>query len=413
MSERRVVITGLGTVNSLGNTVDEFWKNAVNGVSGISNITQFDTELYTSKVAGQIKNLDPHTYYDRRQIRRISTFINYGMIAASQAVKDSGLDFENMDPTRSGVITGSGIGGIQDIEEQVTLMNEKGANRISPFLIIRMISDMLPGRITMAYNIKGPNYSTTTACASAAHAILESFNTIKRGDADVMVTGGAEAPVTQLSVGAFCSLHALSTGFNDEPAKSSRPFDKDRDGFVIAEGSGMLILEEYEHAKKRGAKIYGEFLGFGNTADAHHDTAPAPRAEGGRRAMEQALKMAKLSPSKISWINAHGTSTKANDLNETLAVKDLFGADAGRIPVSSMKSMTGHSLGAAAAIEAIGSLKAIESGIIPPTINYATPDEDMDLDYVPNESRQTKVDYVISNSFGFGGHNGVLLFGKI
>ncbi len=413
MSEKRVVVTGMGTINSLGKNVEEFWTGLENGASGISRIERFNTEVLISKVAGQIKDYDPLDYFEKRALRRLSVFISYGLIAAKEAVADSGLDFSSTDPYRCGCITGSGIGGIYEIEEQVNVMNEKGLDRVSPFLIIRMINDMLPGRLSMAYNLKGANYSTTTACASSAHAILESYNTIKRNELDIIVTGGAEAPITQLSLAAFCSLHALSTGFNDNPTASSRPFDKDRDGFVIAEGSGILILEEMEHAKKRGAKIYGEIVGYGNTADAHHDTAPAPRAEGGRRAMAQAIKMAGIGLDQISWINAHGTSTKANDLNETLGIKDLFKDLAYKIPVSSIKSMLGHSLGAAAAIEAIASMKAIEKGIIPPTINYTTPDEEIDLDYVPNTARDKALNYVLSNSFGFGGHNGVLLFGKI
>jgi 3-oxoacyl-[acyl-carrier-protein] synthase II len=293
------------------------------------------------------------------------------------------------------------------------VLREKGIDRISPFFIIKMITDMIPGKISMKYNLKGPNFSVSSACASSAHSMITAFSMVKYGYADIMVTGGVEAPITDLTLGAFCSLKALSTGYNDTPERASRPFDGKRDGFVIAEGAGTLIFEEYEHAIRRGARIYGEILGTGATADAFHDTAPAPRGEGGRRAMELALKEGCIEKEKVEYINAHGTSTKANDLNETLSVKDLFGDYAKKLAISSTKSMTGHTLGASAAIEAIASLLTMQNGIIPPTINYENPEPELDLDYVPNIAREKKVDYVLSNSFGFGGHNGVLLLGRI
>ncbi len=411
--ERRVVITGLGTLNPLGNSVPEYWNNLIGGKCGIVKFNDFPMEKYTSKIAGTLKNFDPLLRLDKKEIRRLSKFVIYGLTAAIEAVNDAGMDWNFYSPERVGVITGSGIGGIEEIEKENINMVNNGADRVSPFLIIKMITDILPGKISMRYGLKGSNFSVTTACASSAHAIMSAFWDIKNGLIDAAITGGSEAPLTPLSIAAFCSIQALSTAFNDEPEKASRPFDAKRDGFIIAEGAGMLILEEYEHAKKRGANIYAELLGAGNTADAHHDTAPAPRAEGGRRAMEQAIRIAGIDKEKIGYVNAHGTSTKANDLNETLAIKDLFGDHAKKIPVSSNKSMTGHMLGATAAVEAIASILVMKKGIIPPTINYETPDAEMDLDYVPNKAREQKVDYVISNSFGFGGHNGVLLFGKI
>ena len=411
--ERRVVVTGLGTINPLGNNVEQFWNNLIIGKSGIKKIDKFDVSKIASRIAGMITNFNSEDYFDKRELRRLSTFIIYGLVAADEAMKDSHLDLERENLERIGTITGSGIGGIEEIENQCDVLREKGIDRISPFFIIKMITDMMPGKISMKYNLKGPNFSVSSACASSAHSMITAFNMIKYGYADIMVTGGVEASITELTLGAFCALRALSTGYNDTPERASRPFDGKRDGFVIAEGGGTLIFEEYEHAKRRGARIYGEIFGTGSTADAFHDTAPAPRGEGGERAMELALREGKIEKEKVGYINAHGTSTKANDLNETLAVKDLFGDHAKKLAISSTKSMTGHTLGASAAIEAIASLLTIKNGIIPPTINYENPDPELDLDYVPNIAREKKVDYVLSNSFGFGGHNGVLLFGRI
>jgi 3-oxoacyl-[acyl-carrier-protein] synthase II len=411
--ERRVVITGLGTINPLGNNVEQFWNNLIAGKSGLKKIDKFDVSKITSRIAGMITNFNSEDYFDKRELRRLSTFIMYGLVATDEAVKDSHLDLERENHERIGVITGSGIGGIEEIENQHDVLREKGIDRISPFFIIKMITDMIPGKISMKYNLKGPNFSVSSACASSAHSMITAFSMVKYGYADIMVTGGVEAPITDLTLGAFCSLKALSTGYNDTPERASRPFDGKRDGFVIAEGAGTLIFEEYEHAIRRGARIYGEILGTGATADAFHDTAPAPRGEGGRRAMELALKEGCIEKEKVEYINAHGTSTKANDLNETLSVKDLFGDYAKKLAISSTKSMTGHTLGASAAIEAIASLLTMQNGIIPPTINYENPEPELDLDYVPNIAREKKVDYVLSNSFGFGGHNGVLLLGRI
>ena len=411
--ERRVVITGMGTINPLGNDVKTFWNNLIHGKSGVKKIDTLDLTDMKSIVAGMITGFSPEDILSKKEIKRNTDFIVYALWSAEQAMKNSGLDLEKEDLNHIGVITGSGIGGIKDIEEQHAVLLNRGPLRISPFLIIKMIADMLPGKLSMKYGFKGTNYSVTSACASASHAMINAFYNVKFGLADIVLTGGAEAPITPLGVGGFNALNALSAKYNNEPERASRPFEKNRDGFVIAEGAAMFVFEEYEHAKKRGANILAEIHGVGSTADAYHETAPAPRGEGGRRAMEEAVKKANLSLEDIGYINAHGTSTKLNDKNETEAIKDMFGELAYKIPVSSIKSMIGHTLGASAAVAAVASIMVINEGIIPPTINYEEPDPDCDLFYVPNKAIEKKVDYTLTNSFGFGGHNGVLLIGKL
>lgn len=410
--ERRVVITGMGTINPLGNDVNTFWNNLIRGKSGVKTIKRLDLTDMKSTVAGIIEGFSPEDILSKKEIKRNTDFIVYALWAAEQAMRNSGIDIEKEDPNRLGIITGSGIGGLKEIEEQHTVLMNRGPLRISPFLIIKMISDMLPGKLSMKYGFKGTNFSVTSACASASHAMIEAFHNIRFGITDVIMTGGSEAPITPLGIGGFNALNALARSHNDEPEKASRPFERNRDGFVIAEGSAIFIFEEYEHAKKRGANILAEIFGTGSTADAFHETAPAPRGEGGRRAMAEAIKEAKIGLEDIGYINAHGTSTHLNDKNESEAIRDLFGDYADKLPVSSIKSMIGHTLGASAAVAAVASVKVINEGIIPPTINYDEPDPECDLYYVPNKAIEKKVDYTLTNSFGFGGHNGVLLIGK-
>ncbi len=411
--ERRVVITGMGTINPLGNDVNTFWNNLIRGKSGVKTIKRLDLTDMKSTVAGIIEGFSPEDILSKKEIKRNTDFIVYALWAAEQAMRNSGIDIEKEDPNRLGIITGSGIGGLKEIEEQHTVLMNRGPLRISPFLIIKMISDMLPGKLSMKYGFKGTNFSVTSACASASHAMIEAFHNIRFGITDVIMTGGSEAPITPLGIGGFNALNALARSHNDEPEKASRPFERNRDGFVIAEGSAIFIFEEYEHAKKRGANILAEIFGTGSTADAFHETAPAPRGEGGRRAMAEAIKEAKIGLEDIGYINAHGTSTHLNDKNESEAIRDLFGDYADKLPVSSIKSMIGHTLGASAAVAAVASVKVINEGIIPPTINYDEPDPECDLYYVPNKAIEKKVDYTLTNSFGFGGHNGVLLIGKL
>ncbi|MCD6579890.1 beta-ketoacyl-ACP synthase II [bacterium] len=410
--EKRVMITGMGTINPLGNDVKTFWNNLTQGKSGIKKIKRLDLTDMKSIVAGVITGFSPEDILSKKEIKRNTDFILYALWAAEQAMKDSGLDIEKENPNRLGIITGSGIGGIKDIEEQHTILLAKGPLRISPFLIVKMIADMVPGKLSMKYGFKGTNYSIASACASSTHAMIEAFHNIKFGVADIVMTGGSEAPITPIGLGGFNALNALSKQYNDEPEKSSRPFEKNRDGFVVAEGAAIFIFEEYEHAKKRGAHIYAEVMGAGSTADAFHETAPAPRAEGGRRAMEEAVRESKISLEDIGYINAHGTATRLNDKNETEAIKDMFGDHAKKLAISSIKSMIGHTLGASGAVASVASIMAINTGIIPPTINYDEPDPECDLYYVPNKAIERKVDYTLTNSFGFGGHNGVLLIGK-
>lgn len=404
MSKRRVVITGMGLISPVGHTVEETWQALLADKNGIDRITLFDTEGFTTKIAGEVKNFDPLKYFDRKEARRLDRFTQFALVAAEEAIKDSGLDLEKEDRNRIGVIVGSGIGGMLTFEDEHTKLVTKGPTRMSPFFIPMMIIDIAAGYISIKYNLKGPNFATVSACATAGHSIGTGMRTIQYGDADVVVCGGAEAAIVPSGIAGFNSMKAISTR-NDEPHKASRPFDAKRDGFILGEGSGIVILEELEHAKARGAKIYAEMAGIGFTADAHHITQPAPAGEGAVRAMKQALNDAHLKPTDIQYINAHGTSTYFNDKNETEAIKTVFGDYAYELSISSTKSMTGHLLGASGALELIVSVKTINENKIHPTANYEFPDPACDLNYVPNKSIEKEVHAAISNSFGFGGHN--------
>jgi len=405
---RRVVITGLGVVSPVGSSVTKFWENLTAGKSGIGRITKFDPEGFPVQIAGEVKDFDPLEYFEKKEVRRTDPFIQFAVGAAVQAVKDAGLEEFDVDKNRVGVLIGSGIGGLTTIEEQHRILLEKGPRRISPFCVPMEIINMASGLVSIRFGYKGPNISVVTACATGTHAIGEAYRTIQYGDADVMVAGGAESCITPLSVAGFAAAKALSTR-NDEPEKASRPFEKNRDGFVMGEGAGIVILEELEHAKRRGAKILAEVVGYGTSGDAYHMTAPAPEGEGAARAMANALKDAGVKPEEIDYINAHGTSTKFNDLFETMAIKRVFGEHAYRVKISSIKSMIGHLLGAAGGVEVISSVMTLQTGVIPPTINYEEPDPECDLDYTPNRAVKADVRYVLKNSFGFGGTNACLV----
>ncbi len=410
--KRRVVVTGIGTINSIGKNADETWNGLINGKCGIDYITHFDTEDYNVKFAAEIKNYDSKDYFDKREAKKIDNFTQYAIIAAEEAVKDSGLtEADNFEPERAGCIFGAGIGGQLTFEEEAIKMHQKGARRVSPFFIPKMISNIAPAHIAIRHNLKAINFNVVSACTSANHAIGTALRAIQYGEADAIVTGGAEAAITPLAVAGFSNMKALSTR-NDDPKGSSRPFDKDRDGFVMGEGAGVIVIEELEHALKRGAKIYAEIKGYMATCDAFHITAPADNGEGGARAMAGALKDAGIKPEDVDYVNAHGTSTPLNDKTESQAIRTVFGDHADNLKISSTKSMVGHSLGAAAAIEAIVCCKTICEGIIHPTINYTTPDPDCDLFYTPNEAIKQEVNTAISNSLGFGGHNSTIVFKK-
>jgi beta-ketoacyl-acyl-carrier-protein synthase II len=410
--KKRVVITGIGAVTPLGNDANTSWENIKKGVSGIGPLTRLDADQFNVKVAGEVKDFNPADFMDGKEARRMARFTHFAIAASKMALEDSALKIgEQMDPERIGVWIGSGIGGLDAFEEQHKRFLDKGPKRVSPFIIPMLIPDMASGRVSIEVGAKGINNCSVTACASGANSIGDAFRVIQNGEMDAMITGGTEAAITDMTIAGFANMTALST--NPDPKTASRPFDQNRDGFVIAEGSGVLILEELEHAKARGAKIYGEIVGYGATGDAHHITTPAPNGEGGQRAMKLALKDANVSPEQIDYINAHGTSTHYNDLYETTAIKEVFGDHAYQLAVSSTKSMTGHLLGAAGAIEAIFSLLSIQDGVVPPTINYETPDAELDLDYVPNEAKEKNVETVLSNSLGFGGHNVSLIFKKV
>ncbi|AKO91308.1 MULTISPECIES: beta-ketoacyl-ACP synthase II [Priestia] len=408
--KRRVVVTGVGALTPLGNDAKTSWENAIKGVSGIGELTRVDKEEFSAKVAAEVKDFEVEKYMDRREARKMDRFTQYAVAASLMAVEDAKLEITEEIAPNVGVWIGSGIGGMETFENQFTTLTEKGARRVSPFFVPMMIPDMAAGQVSIALGAKGFNSCTVTACATGTNSIGDAFKVIQRGDADAMVTGGTEAPITRMSLAGFCANKALST--NPDPKTACRPFDSDRDGFIMGEGAGILVLEELEHALARGAHIYAEIVGYGATGDAHHITAPAPGGEGGARAMRMALENAGLKPEDIDYINAHGTSTEYNDKYETMAIKEVFGEHAKKLAISSTKSMTGHLLGAAGGIEAIFSVKTIEDSIIPPTINYQTPDEDCDLDYVPNEARSQEVNAVLSNSLGFGGHNATLIFKK-
>ncbi len=410
---RRVVVTGMGAVTPLGLTVDEYWNNLLAGKSGVGLITAFDASGYDTKFAAELKGFDPLRYMDRKLAQRCDPFTQYALASTDMAMTDCGLNLEKEDRERIGVIVGSGIGGMGTYhKQQETIWDSKGPHRISPFFIPMMIADIAAGRISMRYGLKGPNYATTSACATASHAIGDAFILIQRGDADVMVTGGAEAPICPMGVGGFNAMKALSMR-NDAPEKASRPFDKDRDGFVMGEGSAILILEELEHARKRGAKMYAELAGLGFTADAHHITEPAPGGEGAVRSMRLAIKDAGLQPEDVQYINTHGTSTPIGDKSETTAIKTVFGQHAYTMAVNSTKSMIGHLLGAAGAVEAVATILSIVHNKVHPTINQDTPDPECDLNYIPNRAQDWEIHAAISNTFGFGGHNASLLFRKL
>ena len=407
--KRRVVVTGLGLVLPNGIGVDEAWRNTCDGKSGIGPITRFDTSQFQTKIAGEVKGFNPEDYVEKKEIRRMDLFIQYAIAASKMALDDAGLEINEAISDRTGVIIGTGLGGLPTIEEYHKVLLEKGPNRITPFFIPKLIANMATGHVAMHFNAKGPNTCVVTACATGAHCIGDACRAIQYGDADAIIAGGTEANITPLCVGGFNVMKAISTR-NDEPEKACRPFDRDRDGFVISEGAGVLILEELEFALRRGARIYAEVIGFGMNGDAYHITAPSPNGEGATKCMSFALADAGISPDQIDYINAHGTSTPLNDLSETIAIKTVFSDRAYKIPISATKSMTGHLLGAAGSTEAIFSILALRDGIIPPTINLENPDPQCDLDYVPNESREKDVEIAMSNSFGFGGTNAVLIF---
>ena len=409
--ERRVVVTGMGVISPVGNKVEDFWNNLAAGKSGITKLSIIDPEPYPSKIAGQVLDFDPSPYIDAKEARRMDRFTQFAVSAAVQAVEDSKLDPEQEDPSKVGVIIGSGIGGMQTFQDQYKTLLDRGASRVSPFFIPMLISDISSGIVSIRYNAQGPNYSVSSACATASHAIGSAFRAIKFGDADVMISGGAEAGIVSMGLAGFCSMKALCTGYNDEPEKGSRPFDKKRCGFVIAEGSGVVVLEELEHALKRGATIYGEIKAVGMSADAHHMVAPHPEGRGAEIAMRKALEQGGVKKEQIDYINAHGTSTHLGDISEVMAVKRLFGEDA-KVMLCSTKSMTGHTLGAAGAIELIATLLAMRNSLVPPTINQEEPDPECQVDCVPNVARKANVDYALSNSFGFGGHNASVLVAK-
>ncbi|PWK12767.1 beta-ketoacyl-ACP synthase II [Tumebacillus permanentifrigoris] len=409
--KRRVVITGMGVVSPVGNDVETFWNNLKNGRSGIRPIDRFDTTGFATTIAGLVVDFNAEDFIDKKEARKMDRFVHYAIAASLQAIKNADLDINDEIAERVGVYIGSGIGGIETLCEQHDVLSEKGPRRVSPFFVPMIIGDMASGQVSILIGAKGPNSSPISACATGTNAIGDAYKIIERGAADVMVCGGSEAAVLPLPVAGFNSAKAMSTAFNDTPEKASRPFDKDRDGFVLSEGSGILVLEELEHAKKRGAKILAEVIGYGMSGDAYHITAPAPEGEGAARAMRDALRDAGIEANKIQYINAHGTGTGA-DVIETTAIKTVYGDHAYKLAVSSTKSMTGHLLGAAGAIEAIACVEAMRDSILPPTINLDNPDEGCDLDYVPNEARSADVDYCMSNSFGFGGHNATIILKK-
>ena len=404
MERRRVVITGIGMITPIGNNVENTWTSLVEGVCGVGKITLFDASNFTTQIAAEVKNFNPSDHFELKEVKKLDRFTQFALVSAQEAVDTSGLDFEKEDRDRIGVIVGSGIGGMLSFEEEHAKLLSKGPKRISPFFIPQMISDIAAGHISMKWNLKGPNYATVSACATSAHSIGAGFRAIQYGDADIMVCGGAEATICPMGVSGFNAMKAISTR-NDEPEKASRPFDLERDGFIIGEGAGIIIMEELGHARARGANIYAEMVGMGFTADAYHITQPAPGGEGAVRAMRIAINDAGHNVNDVDYINAHGTSTLHNDRNETAAIKTLFNEHAYKLKVSSTKSMIGHLLGASGAVEAIISTLTIVNNTIPPTINYEVPDPECDLNYVPNKAVKDKIDLAISNSFGFGGHN--------
>ncbi len=417
LKKRRVVVTGLGVVSPIGNSIADFWKSLLEGKSGVKRLECFDPTHFTCKIAAEVRNFDPSAYLSPKEMKRMDRFVQFAVVSSKMAIADSKLDLDKEDRDRIGVLIGSGIGGLHTVESEhkqyIRLGEEKGPDRISPFLIPMLIVNMATGQTSISLGLKGPSSAVATACATGNHAIGDAFKVIQRGDADAMVCGGAEAAITHMGFGGFCALKALSTSYNDQPERASRPFDKNRDGFIIGEGAGVVILEEMEHAVKRNAPIYCEMIGYGMSGDAYHMTAPDPEGNGGVRCMNASLKDAGIKPEDVTYINAHGTSTLYNDKIETLAIKKVFGPHAKKLAISSTKSVMGHMLGAAGGAELIVCALAIKEGIIPPTINYETPDPDCDLDYVPNKPRASKIKVALSNALGFGGHNATLIARKV
>ena len=409
--KKRVVITGLGCVTPVGTGKDDFWVNIKSGVSGIDKITRFDYTNYQTQIAGEVKDFTPEDYISKKELKKMDRFTQFAMVASKLAVADSELDLNNIDGNRMGTVIGTGIGGVETIEAQHKNLLEKGNRRVSPFFIPMMIGNMAAGQVAIEFGAKGPSTNICTACASGTNSVGDAFKIIQRGDADIMIAGGTEASVAEFAVAGFCNMKAMSTN-NDNPQKASRPFDKDRDGFVMGEGCGILILEELESAIKRNAKIYAEIVGYGMTSDAYHITTPAENGEGAARSMQMAINDAGIELEKIDYINAHGTSTYYNDLYETMAIKSVFGENAKNVSISSTKSMTGHLLGASGAIEAIVCALAIKDNFVPPTINLENPGEGMDLDYTPNKGKERTINYALSNSLGFGGHNATIVLKK-
>jgi len=411
-SQRRVVVTGMGVIASLGHNVNDFWASLVAGKSGVDKVTLFDTKDYSCQIGAEVRGWDPTQHMDAKEVRRNDRYTHFGFCAAKQAVADAKLDMTKEDGDRVGVLIGSGIGGMLTIENQHKNLLEKGPRKVSPFMIPALISNMCSGLVAIELGARGPNFGVVSACSTSTHAIGESLRMIRYGDADVMICGGAEASITPLSYAGFCSMKAMST-FNENPQKASRPFDLNRDGFIMGEGGAVLVIESLEHAQARGAHIYCELAGYAATCDAYHITSPDPEGKGLSQAMIKSLKDARIEPHQVDYINAHGTSTPYNDKFETIAIKKIFGDHARKLHISSTKSMTGHLLGAAGSIEAVISVKAIETGIVPPTINYETPDPDCDLDYTPNVKREAKIDTVLTDNLGFGGHNAALVFKRL
>ncbi|GAB6173654.1 beta-ketoacyl-ACP synthase II [Paradesulfitobacterium aromaticivorans] len=409
--KHRAVITGMGVISPVGNNLEEFWDNLINGRSGIDLATRFDTSTLPTKVAGEVRNFEPTEWLDKKESRRMDRFAQFAVAAAKMAVKDAGLDLEQIDRDRAGAVIGCGIGGVITFEEQKEVLIAKGPGRVSPFFVPMLISNMAAGHISIAFGLQGPSLTVTTACASATDAIGRALRLIQSGEVDLVLCGGTEAPLTELAFAGFCSMKAMSTE-KENPAEACRPFDQRRSGFVMGEGSGILVLESLEHAQARGARIYAELAGYGASSDAYHITTPVPGGEGAAKAMRKALADAALNPEDVTYINAHGTGTDANDATETAAIKGVFGPAAAQVAISSTKSMTGHLMGAAGGVEAIISALAIERGVIPPTINYGEPDPDCDLDYVPNKARMAEVKAAMSNNLGFGGHNATVILKK-
>jgi len=411
MEKKRVVVTGMGVISPVGTGLDKFWHSLINGKSGIDIITRFDTCDLPTRIAGEVKDFNPEDYIDKKDLKRLDRFTQFAISATKMALEDAKLDLSAVDKTRIGVILGSGIGGTETWEGQHSMLINKGPKRVSPFFIPMMIVNMASGQVSMTFGLKGPNFTVVTACASGTNAIGEAFRTLQRGDADIIISGGTEAPITELSLAGFSSMKALSTR-NDEPCRASRPFDRERDGFVMGEGAGIIVMETLDSALKRKAKIYGEIIGYGATSDAYHLTQPAPEGEGASRAMEAAISDADILPNDVDYINAHGTSTPLNDKFETMAIKNTFQEHAYKLAISSTKSMTGHLLGAAGAVEIVATLLSVCNDVIPPTINYENPDPECDLNYVPNRAIKRTVNVALSNSMGFGGHNACIIVKK-